>query len=59
VNKTEVIRAKATPVDRRCAELRASEEGLKLSEYVRFVIREDARRHGIFDRVLRELRDAA
>ena len=59
MNKTETIRAKATPVERRIAELRASQEGLKLSEYLRFVIREDAQRHGVFDRVLHEVQNVA
>lgn len=59
MNRTETLRAKVTPAERRIAEVRSKQQGVKLSEYLRDLIRQDAKSAGCWKDVLAELREAA
>jgi hypothetical protein len=49
MNKSEVIRAKATPVERRALELLASQNCQKMSETLRTIVRDAARSAGVWE----------
>ena len=58
LNKTEVVRAKCTKLERAAVEKIAEAEGIKLAEVLRDLIRSEAKRRGIWQQ-LTELQTAA
>ena len=48
MNKTRTARAKVTPVERRALEIVAEQDGLKISELLRELIRQEAQRRGVW-----------